>query len=115
MSKKDKKNKEKDTIFEEPRKAVIIGETFTNLLNPIDNELPYLLLPVCGIPIIEYMLDSLNTTKSKIEEIIIVVNILIIIIDQKIKKIKEKNYLIIKIYVLFLLMKLKVLVIVLEK
>ena len=73
MSKKDKKNKEKDTIFEEPRKAVIIGETFTNLLNPIDNELPYLLLPVCGIPIIEYMLDSLNTTKSKIEEIIIVV------------------------------------------
>ena len=73
MSKKDKKNKEKDTTFEEPRKAVIIGETFSNLLKPIDNELPYLLLPVCGIPIIEYMLDSLNTTKSKIEEIIIVI------------------------------------------
>ena len=76
MSKKEKKgkdNKSKELLFEENRKAVIIGENFTSLLNPMCDDIPYLLLPVCGIPIIEYMLDSLNTSKSKIEEIIIVV------------------------------------------
>ena len=55
--------------IEEKRKAVIIGETFTRLLNPISNEIPELLLPLCGIPIIEYIIDSLAS--CAINEIII--------------------------------------------
>ena len=53
----------------EIRKAVIIGETFTRLLNPLTNDIPELLIPVCGIPLIEYMIDSLFS--SNIKEIII--------------------------------------------
>ena len=52
----------------EMRKAVIIGETFTRLLNPLTNDIPELLIPVCGIPLIEYMIDSLFS--SNIKEII---------------------------------------------
>ena len=75
MSKKDnKKNKKgadsKKIDYEETHKAVIIGETFTTLLNPLTLDTPGLLLPICGIPLIEFMLDSL-TSSSKIKEIII--------------------------------------------
>ena len=73
MSKK-KNQKDKNSYqetLEETIKAVIIGETFTKLLSPISDDLPLLLLPVCGIPIIEYMLDSLLT--ANVKEIIICV------------------------------------------
>ena len=49
----------------EIRKAVIIGETFTRLLNPLTNDIPELLIPVCGIPLIEYMIDSLFSSNIK--------------------------------------------------
>jgi translation initiation factor eIF-2B subunit epsilon len=52
------------------RKAVIIADSFTNLLNPINETLPEVLLPVCNIPILEYMLDFLFS--NSIKEIIIV-------------------------------------------
>ena len=70
-SKKGKKVQDNKTIdYEESRKAVIIGETFTNLLNPLSSETPSLLLPICGIPLIEFMLDSLSSS-SFIKEVII--------------------------------------------
>ena len=74
MSKKEKKSKKgaetKKIDYEETHKAVIIGETFTRLLHPLTNDIPCLLLPICGIPIIEFMLDSLSSS-SIIKEIII--------------------------------------------
>ena len=70
-SKKGKKVADNKKIdYEESRKAVIIGETFTSLLNPLTSDTPCLLLPICGIPIIEFMLDSLSSS-SIIKEIII--------------------------------------------
>ena len=74
MSKKNHNQKDKNSYqetIEETIKAVIIGETFTKLLSPISDDFPLLLLPVCGIPIIEYMLDSLLT--ANVKEIIICV------------------------------------------
>ena len=53
-------------LYKEAR-AVIIGDTFTSLLEPLTQDTPYLLLPICGIPIIELLLNSL----SGIKEIII--------------------------------------------
>ena len=58
-------------VFETLRKAVIIGDTFTRMLNPMSLDMPELLLPICGIPIIEYYIDMLTT--SSIKEIIICV------------------------------------------
>ena len=75
MSKKEKKSKkgaDKDQLYKEPPKAVIIGETFTSLLDPLTLDIPNLLLPVCGIPVIEFMLDSLSSSNI-IKEIIICV------------------------------------------
>ena len=69
-TKKDKKGGDKDQLYKEPPKALIIGETFTSLLNPLTLDVPNLLLPVCGIPIIEFMLDSLSSSNI-IKEIII--------------------------------------------
>ena len=69
-NKKSKKGADKDQLYKEPPKAVIIGETFTSLLNPLTLDTPNLLLPICGIPIIEFMLDSLSSS-SIIKEIII--------------------------------------------
>ena len=69
-NKKSKKGGDKDQLYKEPPKAVIIGETFTSLLNPLTLDTPNLLLPICGIPIIEFMLDSLSSS-SIIKEIII--------------------------------------------
>ena len=71
-TKKDKKGGDKDQLYKEPPKALIIGETFTSLLNPLTLDVPNLLLPVCGIPIIEFMLDSLSSS-SIIKEIVICV------------------------------------------
>jgi len=51
------------------RKAVIIADTFTNLLSPIKDEISEVLLPVCNVPIIEYLLDFLFS--NSISEIII--------------------------------------------
>ena len=77
MSKKEnKKNKKavdsKKVEYEETRKAVIIGGNFTNLLNPLNSDTPSLLLPLCGIPVIEFMLDSLSSSNI-FKEIIICV------------------------------------------
>ena len=77
MSKKEnKKNKKggdsKKVEYEEIRKAVIIGGNFTNLLNPLNSDTPNLLLPICGIPTIEFMLDSLSSSNI-FKEIIICV------------------------------------------
>jgi translation initiation factor eIF-2B subunit epsilon len=55
--------------YEATRKAVIIGNTFTRLLDPITLDLPPLLLPICGIPLIEYYIDAL--VSSNVKEIII--------------------------------------------
>lgn len=71
-NKKSKKGGEKEQLYKEPPKALIIGETFTSLLNPLTLDTPNLLLPICGIPIIEFMLDSLCSS-SIIKEIIICV------------------------------------------
>ena len=54
-------NKEKQSYKE--AKAVIIGETFTSLLEPLTLDTPCLLLPICGIPIIELILNSLSSIK----------------------------------------------------
>ena len=45
-------------------RAVIIGDTFTSLLEPLTLDTPYLLLPICGIPIIELILNSLGGIKE---------------------------------------------------
>ena len=67
MSKKNKeaqkKNKEDQAGYKEA-KVVIIGETFTSLLDPLTIDTPCLLLPICGIPIIEFMLNSLSSAKE---------------------------------------------------
>ena len=77
MSKKEKKkgkkgDDSKKVEYQEILKAVIIGENFTNLLAPLNSDIPSLLLPLCGIPIIELMLDSLSSS-SIFKEIIICV------------------------------------------
>ena len=66
MSKKGKTQKKKaeDKNDEDNRKAVLIGETFTSLLNPLTLDTPPLLLPICGIPIIEFILNSLSSIKE---------------------------------------------------
>ena len=66
MSKKAKSQKKKQEEINEDdnRKAVLIGETFTSLLDPLTLDTPPLLLPICGIPIIELMLNSLNSMKE---------------------------------------------------
>lgn len=51
------------------RKAVIIADTFTNLLHPLSENISEILLPVCSVPILEYMIDYL--TSNSIKEIII--------------------------------------------
>lgn len=51
------------------RKAVIIADTYTNLLSPIKDEISEALLPVCNVPILEYMIDFLFS--NSISEIII--------------------------------------------
>ena len=61
-------SKEKQSYKE--TKAVIIGETFTSLLDPLTLDTPCLLLPICGIPIIELILNSL----SSIKEVFICIN-----------------------------------------
>ena len=58
-----KKNKVEQTSYKEA-KVVIIGETFTSLLDPLTKDTPCLLLPICGIPIIELMLNSLGSAKE---------------------------------------------------
>ena len=58
-----KKNKVEQTSYKEA-KVVIIGETFTSLLDPLTKDTPCLLLPICGIPIIELMLNSLSSAKE---------------------------------------------------
>ena len=55
-------SKEKQSYKE--AKAVIIGETFTSLLDPLTLDTPCLLLPICGIPIIELILNSLSSIKE---------------------------------------------------
>ena len=77
MSKKEKKkgkkgDDSKKVEYQEILKAVIIGENFTNLLAPLNSDIPSLLLPLCGIPLIELMLDSLSSS-SIFKEIIICV------------------------------------------
>ena len=61
-------SKEKHSYKE--AKAIIIGETFTSLLDPLTLDTPCLLLPICGIPIIELILNSL----SSIKEVFICIN-----------------------------------------
>ena len=61
-------SKEKQSYKE--ARAVIIGETFTSLLDPLTLDTPCLLLPICGIPIIELILNSL----SSIKEVFICIN-----------------------------------------
>lgn len=68
---KNKKNQTDKNIYEEKRKAVIIGETFTRLLNPINTDIPDLLIPLSGIPLIEFMIDPIISIGIK--EIIICV------------------------------------------
>ena len=60
----------KDKQSYKEAKAVIIGETFTSLLDPLTLDTPCLLLPICGIPIIELILNSL----SSIKEVFICIN-----------------------------------------
>jgi translation initiation factor eIF-2B subunit epsilon len=68
------------------RKAIIIADSFTNLLNPINDVLPEVLLPICNIPILEYMLDFLFS--NSIKEIIIVAKRH----DQALSKYINKHY-----------------------
>ena len=97
MSKKEnKKNKkggnDKKIDYEEAHKVVIIGETFTNILNPLTSDTPCLLLPLCGIPVIEFMLDSLSSSNI-IKEIIICIKNNKDIVDKYLKRYhKNLNY-----------------------
>ena len=97
MSKKEnKKNKkggnDKKIDYEEAHKAVIIGETFNNILNPLTSDTPCLLLPLCGIPVIEFMLDSLSSSNI-IKEIIICIKNNKDIVDKYLKRYhKNLNY-----------------------
>lgn len=83
------KNKERNPVYESTRKAVIIGETFTKLLTPLTNDLPELLLTICGIPLIEYLIDSL--TSSNVKEIILCVKNNSQVLEKYIKKNHKKN------------------------
>jgi translation initiation factor eIF-2B subunit epsilon len=51
------------------RKALIIADTFTSLFSPINKDTSEALIPICNIPIIEYMFDFLFS--NSITEIII--------------------------------------------
>ena len=64
------RKKENEIVAFKDVKAVIIGETFTSLLDPLTLDTPCLLLPICVIPIIELILNSL----SSIKEILICIN-----------------------------------------
>ena len=57
-------DKEKNSL-----KAVIIADTFTKLLEPLDENISEVLLPLGNIPILEYMIDFLMS--NSIKEIII--------------------------------------------
>ena len=79
MSKKENKKGKKGghdrgTDYEDPHKAVIIGETFTNVLEPLTSDIPNLLLPLSGIPIIEFILNSLSSSNIFKEIIICIKN-----------------------------------------
>ena len=60
----------KEKLEYKEAKAVIIGDNFNSLLEPLTLDTPYLLLPICGIPIIELILNSLGAIK----EVIICIN-----------------------------------------
>ena len=79
----------KKEVYETVRKAVIIGETFTKMLHPISSDIPELLLPICGIPIIEYYIDVLTT--GNVKEIIICVKHHLNVVKQYIKTHHKKN------------------------
>ena len=77
MSKKENQKKSKNKYEreekeeeEKAKKAVIIGEIFSDLLKPLNMDIPTLLLPLCGIPIIEFILDSLSSSSVFKETII---------------------------------------------
>ena len=61
------KSNEFDTTLQ--RKAVLMADTYTNLLSPIKDEISEILVPLCNIPLIEYILDFLFS--NSISEIII--------------------------------------------
>ena len=79
----------KQEVYETVRKAVFIGETFTKMLHPISSDIPELLLPICGIPIIEYYIDVLTT--GNVKEIIICVKNHLNVVKQYIKTHHKKN------------------------
>ena len=54
----------KEKLEYKEARAVIIGDTFTSLLEPLTLDTPYLLLPICGIPLIELILNSLGAIKE---------------------------------------------------
>ena len=86
--KSDNQNKD----FYDPskvRKAVIIGDTFTNLFYPINEIIPEILMPVCSIPILEYMIDFLYS--NSIIEIIICAKKNASQLDSYLKKYHRKN------------------------
>ena len=56
----------KEKLEYKEAKAVIIGDNFNSLLEPLTLDTPYLLLPICGIPIIELILNSLGAIKEVI-------------------------------------------------
>ena len=97
MSKKEnKKGKkgghDKGSDYEETHKAVIIGETFTKVLEPLTSDIPNLLLPIAGIPIIEFILNSLSSSNI-FKEIIICVKNNGDILDKYLKRYhKNLNY-----------------------
>jgi translation initiation factor eIF-2B subunit epsilon len=71
------------------RKAVIIADTFTNLLHPLNENISEILMPVCSIPILEYMIDFLNS--NSIIEIIICAKKNARQLDSYLKKYHRKN------------------------
>ena len=62
-------NKADNDFIKVERKAVIIADTFTSLFSPIHKEISECLIPICNIPIIEYMIDFLFS--NSITEILI--------------------------------------------
>lgn len=65
-SKKQQKENQKDSSLNEINlTAIIVADTFSNLLNPINNNISDILIPVCNIPVIEYMIDFLTTNSVK--------------------------------------------------
>jgi translation initiation factor eIF-2B subunit epsilon len=71
------------------RKALIIADSFTNLLNPINEEIPDVLIPVCNVPVLEYMIDFLFS--NSIKEIIILAKRQANILTKYINKHYKKN------------------------